>query len=94
MVQRRKIKRCCIDYDTQVFKPVGIPIRDLQFQTLTKEELTALYYADYLGLKQKEAAEKMGISQASYSRDLKVARQKIAKAFFDAQAIEFESEPE
>ncbi|UJG44223.1 MAG: DUF134 domain-containing protein [Candidatus Heimdallarchaeum endolithica] len=93
MVQR-KIKRCCIDVNEHVFKPVAIPFKELETQLLTKEEVTVLYYADYFGLKQVEAAKKMGISQSSCSRDLRIARKKIATALFENQAIKFDSEPE
>ncbi|MCE7741593.1 MAG: DUF134 domain-containing protein [Candidatus Heimdallarchaeota archaeon] len=90
MVQQRKIPRNCINYEGHIFKPVSIPIKDLEQVKLTKEEITALHYADFLGLKQQEAAEKMGISQASFSRDLASAHHKVAQAFFDVKAILFE----
>ncbi len=94
MVQQRKIPRNCIDYEGQVFKPVSIPLKDLEQMRLTKEEITALHHADFLGLKQQEAAEKMGISQASFSRELASAHQKVAKAFFDIKALLFEDPSE
>ena len=90
MVQKRKIPRNCINYEGHVFKPTSIPMKDLEKIELTKEEITALHYADFLGLKQLKAAEKMGISQASFSRDLASAHRKIAQAFFDVKAILFE----
>ena len=90
MVQNRKIERRCISYEGHVFKPVAIPMQDLEQLTLTKEEITALYYADFLMLKQIDAAKKMGISQASFSRDLATAHSKVADAFFATKAILFE----
>jgi len=88
MVQRRK-ERKCIDFDGQVYKPVGIPMVDLEIIHLTIEEITAIYYADFLELKQTEAAEKMGISQASFSRELALAHRKISDALFNTKAIQF-----
>ena len=90
MVQKRKIERNCISYGGHIFKPVAVPMHDLELLILTKEEITALYYADFLKLKQNEAAAKMGISQASFSRELSTAHSKIATAFFDTKAILFE----
>ncbi|MHA1200287.1 MAG: DUF134 domain-containing protein [Candidatus Heimdallarchaeaceae archaeon] len=91
MVQQRKIPRNCINYEGHIFKPVAIPMKDLEQIKLSKEEITAIHYADYLGLKQQDAAERMGISQASFSRDLASAHQKVAQAFFDIKAILFEA---
>ena len=93
MVQKRKLERICIEYTGRIFKPIRIPMKNLEITTLTKEEITAIYYADLIGLKQNEAAEKMGISQASFSRDLNIAHKKIASALFQEHAIQFESEP-
>ncbi len=93
MVQNRKIERRCISYEGHVFKPVAIPLKDLEQVILTKEEITALYYADFLAKKQQDAAKKMGISQPSFSRELDSAHSKIADAFFRTKSILFE-EPE
>ncbi len=90
MVQQRKVPRNCINYEGHIFKPVSIPLKDLEQIKLTKEEITALHYADFSGFKQQEAAQKMGISQASFSRDLASAHQKVASAFFEIKAILFE----
>ncbi len=90
MVQQRKIPRNCINYEGHIFKPVSIPLKDLEQLELTKEEITAIYHADFLGLKQQDAADRMGISQASFSRELASAHRKIAQAFFDVKALLFE----
>ena len=93
MVQNRKIKRKCIDFPGQVFKPQAIPLNKLENIHLTKEELTAVYYADHLGLRQTAAAQKMEISQASFSRDLAIAHKKIASALFEVKALFYTNEP-
>ncbi|MHA1223198.1 MAG: DUF134 domain-containing protein [Candidatus Heimdallarchaeaceae archaeon] len=93
MVQKRKLPRNCIDYPGRIFKPIKIPMTKLKQQILTKEEITALYYADLKGLKQNDAAERMGISQSSFSRDLNEAHKKVAYALFHGEAILFETEP-
>jgi predicted DNA-binding protein (UPF0251 family) len=65
---------------------------DLETVNLTSEEMTALYYSDYLQLKQVDAAKKMGISQASFSRDISLAHKKISDALINTKAIQFEIE--
>ncbi|NPD88265.1 MAG: DUF134 domain-containing protein [Asgard group archaeon] len=92
MVQRRKERRC-IDFKGEVFKPIGIPMVDLETVELTKEEFTAMYYSDYLQLKQTKAAKKMEISQASFSRELSLAHKKLSDALINTKAIQFEIEP-
>ena len=93
MVQKRKLERTCIEFEGKMYKPISVPMRDLKIQKLTKEEITAIYYADYIGLKQNESAEKMGISQSSFSRELNLAHTKIACALFHGFAIQFEPDP-
>jgi predicted DNA-binding protein (UPF0251 family) len=90
MVQKRKIPRNCVNYEGHIFKPTSIPLKELEQIKLTKEEITAIHYADFLGLKQLDAADKMGISQASFSRELASAHSKVAQAFFDIKALMFE----
>lgn len=91
MIQRRK-ERKCIDFAGQVFKPIGIPMIDLETVELTKEEFTAIYYADYKQLRQTEAAKKMGISQASFSREIARAHKKFSDALINTKALQFNIE--
>ncbi len=93
MIQKRKLKRNCINFEGSVYKPIGVPMKSIDVQILTKEEITAIYYADYIGIKQTEAAEKMSISQPSFSRELNTAHKKIADAIFQGKALQFASWP-
>ena len=72
------------------FKPQGIPVSSLQEVVLTVEEHEALKLADLQGLPQKEAAEKMGISQPTFYRLLKSARSKASMAIIEGKAIRIE----
>lgn len=92
MVPARRIIRHCIYHPKTFFKPAGIHRMNLEILELSKEELTALYYADYEGLKQIDAAKKMGISQASFSRELNRARKKIVQALFESKGLLFDPE--
>ena len=80
-----------------LWKPQGIPARQLEKVHLAADELTALRFRFLLLLEQQEAAEKMGVSQPTFSRLLASASQKLALALASdeprALAIEAESSP-
>ena len=42
-----------------VFKPTGVPLRELEEEVLAVEELEAIRLKDLLGLEQEECAERM-----------------------------------
>jgi len=68
------------------FSPRGRPGRPDEVE-LRMDEFEALRLADYQGLKQKEAAKSMHISQQTFSRVLKSARKTIAKGITTGSAI-------
>jgi len=74
---------------TDHFSPRGRPGRPDEV-TLAMEEYEALRLADQLGKPQKEAAEMMDISQQSFSRIVRKARQNVADALINAKIIRIE----
>jgi len=62
----------------------------LDFVALTVDEYEAVRLKDYEEAEQKEAADKMGISQPTFQRILVDAHQKIAKAIVEGKAIKIE----
>lgn len=68
------------------FSPRGKPGRPDE-AILALDEYEALRLADYLGLKQKDSAESMKISQQTFSRILKKARQTLAVGLVDGKII-------
>ncbi len=70
-----------------VFKPRGVPVRELSTVELTLEELEALRLADQLGLHHEEAGRRMEISRATFGRLLESARKKTATALVEGRAI-------
>ena len=72
------------------FKPQGIPMRELEEVTLTREEIEALRLINIENLSQKEASIKMNISQSTLFRELKDARKKLTKALIEGKAIKLE----
>src|SRR5512140_370096 len=57
-----------------IFKPIGIPVTDLEEIVMTLDEFEALRLADLDGLYQEQAAGKMKISRPTFSRVVESAR--------------------
>ncbi|MHA1438100.1 MAG: DUF134 domain-containing protein [Promethearchaeota archaeon] len=55
--------------------------------TITVAEFEAMRLKHYINLNQKESAERMGISQPTFSRILDSAHQKITQALIEGKAI-------
>jgi len=72
----------------QAFKPQGVPMSDLEQVELTLDGLEALRLADLEGLYQEEAAERMGVSRATFARVLTAARKAVAEALVHGKALE------
>jgi uncharacterized protein len=71
---------------TRQFSPRG-RIGRPGYKTLKYEEIEAIRMTDYMGLKQREAAAKMGISQQTFSRVLISARKCLAEALINGEII-------
>jgi RNA polymerase sigma factor (sigma-70 family) len=69
------------------YKPQGIPLSSLKEVVVSPEELETLRLRYIEDLSQDEAAEKMGISQSQYQRDLVNTLKKITKALISGDAI-------
>ena len=72
------------------FKPRAVPISLLEEVTLSIEELEALRLAHKEGLYQQAAAERMGISRATFGRVLEAAHRKVTKALVEGCALRIE----
>ena len=72
------------------FKPAGAPMAALDEVQLLVEEAEAIRLKDLERLEQEECAQKMNISQSTFSRLLDSARQKIADALLNGKAIRIE----
>ena len=82
----RKYRIVKLDPKISQFSPRGRPGRPDEVE-LKMDEFEALRLADYQGLSQKEAAKSMRISQQTFSRVLKKARNLIAKGITTGSAI-------
>ncbi|NLN15768.1 MAG: DUF134 domain-containing protein [Firmicutes bacterium] len=90
MARPPKIRRVEFLPETTVFKPAGVPVRDLQEQVLAVEELEALRLKDLEGLEQEECAKRMHISRPTFQRILTSAREKVARALVEGNMIRVE----
>jgi predicted DNA-binding protein (UPF0251 family) len=93
-------RRCrCVGFQPRIryFEPRHEPEREERTahagpgeRVLKVEELESLRLKDYLGLKQEEAAARMGVSQPTFHRILSEAHRKIAEAVVEGKAIRIE----
>lgn len=72
------------------YKPQGIPMTNLEIETLSMEELEALKLKDRENLDQITASQKMGISRSTFQRILKTARKKVVNSIIEGKALKVE----
>lgn len=69
------------------FKPQGIPLSLLEKVILTEDELEAVRLADFEGLYQQDAADRMHVSRQTFGRIIESAHKKIADALVTGKAL-------
>lgn len=70
-----------------LFKPAGVPARELEQLQLTVDELEAIRLVDLEALSHEQAAEVMGVSRQTVGRVLERGRAKVAEALVGGKAI-------
>jgi predicted DNA-binding protein (UPF0251 family)/predicted Fe-Mo cluster-binding NifX family protein len=73
-----------------VFKPAGVPARDLEVVTLGLDGAEALRLADLEGLYQDAAAVRMGVSRQTFGRIIEGARRAVADAIINGKRLRIE----
>jgi len=76
-----------------IFKPIGIPVRELEEVVMSLDEFEALRLADLDQLYQEQAAEQMKISRPTFSRIIESAHRKMADALVHGKALRIEGGP-
>lgn len=76
-----------------VFKPAGIPAREIEEVVMTLDEFEAVRLADLEGLYQETASERMGVSRSTFSRIVDAAHRKIADAVVNGKTLKIEGGP-
>ncbi|MCR5814033.1 MAG: DUF134 domain-containing protein [Desulfovibrio sp.] len=72
------------------FKPLGIPLTELDVIYLPVEGLEALRLSDLEGLTTSQAAAKVRVSRFTYARTLACARKAVAEALVSGKALRIE----
>jgi predicted DNA-binding protein (UPF0251 family) len=68
-------------------------MRDLEVVSVSLDGLEALRLADLEGLYQEAAADRMGVSRATFARILAAAREAVAKGLVHGHALEIGGGP-
>lgn len=92
MPRPRKLRKICFCPQVTLFKPRGIPLRNLELQELSMEEMEAIRLRFVEGLDQMACAKVMHTSQSTFARILNQAQQKIADAIIHGKAIKINSD--
>jgi predicted DNA-binding protein (UPF0251 family) len=90
MPRPRKRRRLRHEPQPAIFKPVGLPLEELDRVTLLHEELEALRLADLEGRHQAVAAAQMSVSRSTFQRLVTEARRKVALALVSGTALQIE----
>ncbi len=87
MVRPRKIRRIRSNPDVLYFKPRGIPLKSLEEEILSVDEVEALRLYHVNDLDQITSASRMNISQSTFHRLVQSAEKKLACAIIQGKAI-------
>jgi len=90
MVRPKRCRRIASMPGSSLFKPAGIPACSLGKVVVTVDEFEALRLADYEGLYQEQAAERMGVSRQTFGRIVEAARKKVAQALVEGLVLRIE----
>ncbi len=96
MVRPKICRKVALNPTVTVFKPRGVPARELEAGTRELDAPEATRLADFEGLYQEQAAERMHISRTTFGRVIESAHKKIADALLHGKALVFniEEKPE
>jgi predicted DNA-binding protein (UPF0251 family)/predicted Fe-Mo cluster-binding NifX family protein len=87
MSRPSKCKTVCFVPGVTYFKPAGVPLRGLEENRLSMEELEAVRLRDIECLDQAACAIKMNISRPTFQRVLSSARKNITEALLSGKAL-------
>ena len=74
----------------KIFKPIGIPVSALQEVTLSIDEFEAIRLADFEGLYQDQAAQRMNVSRQTFGRIVAAGRRKVIQVLIEGFALRIE----
>ncbi|MBD3166586.1 DUF134 domain-containing protein [bacterium] len=88
-----KQRQIAFKTDVRGFKPLGIPMRDLDTIELTADEIEALRLAHLEGFYQVAIARHMNVSRQTVARILDSAHRKVTEALVEGKALAFSGGP-
>lgn len=85
---RPRKKRCCRKYlADRVYKPQGMPMKEMESAIISLDEFEALRLCDLENHDQEEAGKMMNVSRGTIQRMLYKARRQIIDAIINNKAI-------
>ncbi len=85
---RPRKHRCCRRYQAdRIYKPQGLPLRNIGVRSLEIDQFEALRLCDGEGQDQTAAGERMGVSRGTVQRLLASARKTIVEAILRRDAL-------
>jgi predicted DNA-binding protein (UPF0251 family)/DNA-directed RNA polymerase subunit RPC12/RpoP len=90
MPRKKLHRRVTREPPVSVYKPAGIPAKDLEEILITIDEFEAIKLSDFEGLSQRDASAVMHISQPTFNRVLASARSKVAKGLVQGYVLRIE----
>lgn len=90
MPRRKRRRTVTKEPPVSVYKPAGIPAKDLDEILITIDEFEAVKLADFEKLSQRDASIIMKVSQPTFNRILSSARSKIAEGLVQGSVLRIE----
>ena len=90
MPPRKRQRKVFREPPVSVYKPAGIPARELEEILITVDEFEAIRLSDFEGMNQREASTVMQVSQPTFNRILASARSKVARGLVEGNVLRIE----
>ena len=85
---RPRKRRCCRRYPAdRVYKPQGVPMREIGMTVLSLDQFEAVRLCDHERMDQEEAGQVLGVSRGTVQRLLYTARHQMVEAILNNNAI-------
>lgn len=92
---RPRKRRCCRRYSAdRVYKPQGVPMRQIDTVTIRLDEFEAMRLCDVEGLDQSEAGQRLGVSRGTVQRLLYTGRRSLIGAILTDSAVVINLRPD
>lgn len=85
-----KMRRVSCNPQAMSFKPGGISDPEIETVILSRDELEAIRLADFEGLYQEHAAERMKISRQTFGNIISSAHKKVADFLINSKSLSVE----